>query len=318
MPTQWSDVSQYQGIPVDDSYPHSVFCFRTNSGDRVDSLAIENGRRALDMLRRGELEAVVAYYFFRPGQANCDLHRQLLQESGLWGDARLVTMIDVESAGGEIRGNQSAEVNDEAERLAGWYGNPKRVIGYWNPIADPDLWPARPPWMRLVVPSYERTPGQPSRKPPGYFAHQYTDSGRCLPWPAGVDLNYTDLDLPELLASWGITGGNTVADPITVAAGQLHPFPKKIRQIVNPDNVNTSTRSPKEPWPYDISADVWNETVWDGFKLPGTEDDPDADKRSLVGWVLDSAVQLRELKEQHAEIIGQQARIIELLEGGAK
>lgn len=311
MPTTWADVSHYQGAPVDDSYPHPVLCFRTNSGDKLDTLAHENARRAADMLLRGRLQAVIAYYFFRPGQANCDLHRQVLTEAGLWGNGRLVSMIDVEDAAGAIRGDQSAEVNDEAERMAGWYGNPKRVIGYWNPISNPDLWPTRPSWMRLVVPSYGRNPGQPSRKPPGYFAHQYTDSGSCKPWPAGVDLNYADLDLPELLASWGIEGGN-VADPITQGAGQLHPFGGKLRQIKEPKNVNSSTRSPKEPWPYDMWSDLWNEQVWDGFELPDESTDG---PKSAVGWALDNAVLLRELREQNAEIIGQNARIIELLEG---
>lgn len=296
----WADVSQYQGIPVDDDYPHPVLCFRTNSGGRIDNLAPANARRAKDLLNRGKLQAVIAYYFFRPGQANCDLHKELLIEAGLWGSPRLVSMIDVEDAGGIIRGDQSAEVNDEAERLAAWYGDPRRVIGYWNPVSNFDLWPTRPAWMRLVVPSYGRSPGQPARKPVGYFAHQYTDAGRCAPWPNGVDLNHCDLELPDLLASFGIEGGPAMGDVVAEGAGQLHPFPNKIRQIVNEEHVQPSTRNPEQPWPYDMWTDIWNNVVWDGFTLEG---EATVEKKTLVGWVLDTNARVRACESKLDQVL---------------
>jgi hypothetical protein len=310
MGTTWTDVSQHQRIAVDASYPHPVFCFRTNSGDKIDTLAIENAVRAQDLIKAGQIKAVIAYYFFWPGQANCDLHKSILEQAGLWGDPRLVTMVDVEGAPlngvKRIRGDQSPEVNDEVDRLRRWYGDPRRVIGYWNPIADPELWPSRLDGMRLVVPSYGRPPGQPAQKPRGYFAHQYTDRGQCAPWPEGVDLNFSDLELPELLASWGIDqGGRPVGDIVTEAAAQLHPWPNKIRQIQHPEHVNESTKSPAEPWTYDMWADVWNETVWDGFELPESTDD---EPKSLVGWILDTAARVRRIE----------AKLDRLLEGGVK
>ena len=221
MGTTWADTSQYQGRPIDDSYPHRVFCFRTNSGNAVDTLAVENARRAVDMLKRGVLDAVIPYYFFWPGQANCDLHKDLLTEAGLWLHPRTVSMVDVEGAPKDgvkrVRGNQSPEVNDEVERLRGWYSNPKRVVGYWNPRADPELWPMRPGGLRLVIPQYGRTPGDLGSIVEGIrgeaFAHQYTDTGRCAPWPNGVDLNYSPLELPELLAALGIEGDSAVGVP---------------------------------------------------------------------------------------------------------
>lgn len=316
MTTTWADVSQYQGVPVDDSYPHRVFCFRTNSGDVRDALAIENARRAKTMLETGRLDAVIAYYFFRPGQANCDLHRDILTEAGLWGHAHLVTMVDVEDAGGTIRGDHSAEVGDEVDRLCGWYGNPKRVIGYLNAVTNADLWRTRPAGMRFVTPSYSHRPGVwASTAPPAWmqaeaFAQQYTDRGQCAPWPKGVDLNVSPLELPELLALLGITGGNTVADPITAGAGQLHPFPNRVRQIRNKQNVNTD--NPADAWPYDMWADVWNETVWDGFTLPGVDPDAkDTERHSLVGWVLTSVAEgrardkaLARIEEKLDQLIG--------------
>ncbi|MFJ1461868.1 hypothetical protein [Nocardia sp. N2S4-5] len=305
MTVTWADVSHHQGIPIDNSYPHRLFAFRTNSGDARDTLAVENIRRVLAMLETGRLDAVIAYYFFRPGAANCDLHRDILTGGGLWGHPRLVTMVDVEDAGGAIRGDQSAEVNDEVERLRRWYGNPARVIGYLNAVANAGLWRTRPAGMRFVTPSYSHNPGEWASTPPPQwmqeiaFAQQFTDDGRCAPWSFGVDLNYSPLELPELLALLGITGGTPVSDPITVGAGQLLPTEDRLRQINRPENVNPSTRSPKEPWPYDMWADQWNETVWDGYDFaPEMADMKDDEKRSLIGLVRTIGARQTRLREQ--------------------
>ncbi|WP_280371185.1 hypothetical protein [Nocardia wallacei] len=325
MTVTWADTSHYQRdiadrpIPIDDSYPHPVFCFRTNSGDRTDEIAEENARRALAMLESGKLQAVLPYYFFWPDQANCDLHREILQRSGLWLHPRTATMVDVEDAGARIMGDQSAEVNDEIERLRGWYGDPRRVFGYLNAVANPGLWRTRPAGIRFVTPSYSHRPGVwADDEPPLWmqnlaFAQQWTDRGRCAPWPAGVDLNQSPLELPDLLALLGITGGNPVSDPIAVGAGQLRPFPDKIRRIVHPEHVNESTRTPAEPWPYDMNADVWNNVVYDGFVLPGEDpNDPDAEKHSLVGWVLNAVAEGRARDTANARI---EAKLDQLLDG---
>lgn len=81
-----------------------------------------------------------------------------------------------------------------------------------------------------------------------------------------------------------------MSDPVTTGAGQLAPFPDKIRQIRHPEHVNSSTASPAEAWPYDMWADIWNEVVWDGFQLPAAVDD---EPKSLVGWVLEIAANTR-------------------------
>ncbi|WP_280305358.1 hypothetical protein [Nocardia neocaledoniensis] len=298
MTTTWADVSHHQAVPIDDTYPHRIFAFRTNSGDAEDRLALENARRARAMLDDGRLAAVFPYYFYRPGQLNCDLHRDLLTEAGLWLHPHTATMVDVEDAGGLTRGDQSTEVNDEVARLRHWYGDPRRVFGYLNAVANADLWTVRPTGLKFVTPSYSHTPGQWASTPPpawmqtAAFAQQYTDRGRCAPWPAGVDLNVSPLDITEVLELLGINdqGGNPVSDPVTTGAGQLAPFPDKIRQIRHPEHVNSSTASPAEAWPYDMWADIWNEVVWDGFQLPAAVDD---EPKSLVGWVLEIAANTR-------------------------
>lgn len=223
--TYWADVSQYQGIPFDASYPHDVLCYRTNSGSTTDTLAAENTRRVRTALAINQLQIVVAYYFFRPGQENCDLHRKILQDNGLWGHPRLVTMVDVESDAGKITGDHSWEINDEVTRLQGWYGDPKHVVGYWNPNADPGLWLTRPYGLGLVIPQYSnprsaRVPGDLSTivNRSVYaeaIAHQFTDAATDVaPWTGkGICMNWAPYTVEELLKVFGIVTDSSPEPP---------------------------------------------------------------------------------------------------------
>lgn len=208
--TFWCDVSQWQEVPVDNTYQHKVFSFRTNSGNAVDTLAHENARNTKELLDSGQLELAIPYYFFRPGQANCDLHREILEDTGLFNHPRTVTMVDVEGDNGSVVGNHNWEINDEVKRLQGWYNNPKRVVGYYNSNADPNLWTSRN-GLNLVVPQYYRTPGDISSiKDPSVrydaFAHQFTDRATDQPpWRGrNVDMNWSPYSVPELLVLLGI------------------------------------------------------------------------------------------------------------------
>ena len=205
MGTFWADVSQYQ-VPVNDSYPHPVFAFRTNSGDTRDKNAAAN----LDWALRSSRAIIIAYYFFRPGQANCDLWREMVTRGGKI-DPRIVCMVDVEGAGGTITGDHSGEINDEIQRVQGWLGG-NRVIGYYNPKADPGLWKSRPN-IPLVVPHYGVAPGK-SYEYPNRFAHQYADNVPCAPF-GPCDANYTDLNMEQLrtlfFGQQPATGGNNMA-----------------------------------------------------------------------------------------------------------
>lgn len=209
MPTYWADVSQFQRV-VDNTYPHRVFSFRTNSGGVKDTHADANLTWALKALDDGRLDIVIPYYFFRPGAANCDLWRDIVTRSGKI-DPRIVCMVDVESGNGSSQGaipirDHSAEINDEIARVRGWLGG-ARTIGYYNPKADPALWKSRPD-VPLVVPHYTGTPGN-SYDYPGRFSHQYSDKVACPPF-GPCDANWTALSIPELKTLFGI-GGNTMA-----------------------------------------------------------------------------------------------------------
>jgi hypothetical protein len=209
--TSWADVSQYQGRPVDSTYPYGVLSFRTNSGDKVDTLALENARSAKKALASGGSSLVIPYYFFRPGEENCDLHRKVLEDAGLWNVDGTITMVDVESAGGAIKGDQSWEINDEVNRIRGWYGNTRRVCGYWNPNADSGLWLTRPYALELIIPQYNNRPGDLTGVHDNIavreaFAHQYTDKATDVPpWSGqGVDMNWSVYTLAELLTLFGL------------------------------------------------------------------------------------------------------------------
>lgn len=211
--TFWTDVSQYQGSPVSDALQDRVFSFRTNSGDQRDTLGVENARRAKAMLDAGKLEIVIPYYFFRPGQANCDLHREMLEEAGLFNHPRTVTMVDVEGANGSVTGNNSWEINDEVNRIRKWYNNFHRVIGYLNPNADPGLWPTRG-GINLVIPQYNRTPGdissvKDSQARSDAIAHQFSKTATDVgPWVGkNVDRNWTPYGVKELLLLFGMVEG---------------------------------------------------------------------------------------------------------------
>jgi hypothetical protein len=323
MPSHWSDVSQYQDVCIDDSYPYEIFCYRTNSGDKEDILALENGWRAKEMLDNGRLKLVLPYYFFRPGQANCDLHRNVLERSGLWLHPNVATMIDVEDAGGEIQGDQSAEVNDEFERLAGWYGNRKRVFGYLNGVANESLWQTRPPGIVFVTPSYSYIPGVWATPPPplwlqdSAFGHQYTDVGRCLPWPEGVDLNYSASDVNQIKAILGIGEDDFLMSlspeqqqDVATGSEQLLRYQGVIREPSEwlKEILGRSWKDREGPWFADAFGAVVNEIVWDGYDLKEPLKDKElldydgSEKLSVVSILRILGANILELRKEVADL----------------
>jgi hypothetical protein len=295
MGTYWADVSQYQRV-VDDSYPHRIFCFRTNTGNKKDTAADANLTWALSGLERGRLDIVIAYYFFRPGQANCDLWRQVVTRNGQI-DPRIVCMVDVEGDNGSVRGNNSVEINDEVRRVQGWLGG-KRVIGYLNPNADPGLWPTRP-GIPLVVPHYNNAPGQ-SYAFPDRFAHQYSDRVPCPPF-GPCDANYTDLTITQLKTLFGITEGEEPmatldqdqANAVAEGGAQLKRYPGRIRlpSAWLRKILGNSWLDKEGPRFADSHAAVVNEIVWDGYDFTSPINDvalldiPDEQGKNLVTMV---------------------------------
>ncbi|WP_280265334.1 hypothetical protein [Nocardia wallacei] len=61
-----------------------------------------------------------------------------------------------------------------------------------------------------------------------------------------------------------------------------------------------------------MQADIWNNAVWDGYVLPGeSPDDPEAERHSLVGWVLTAVAEGRARDTANSRI---EAKLDQLLD----
>jgi hypothetical protein len=202
MAVQWADVSSYQAV-VNDAYPHPVLAIRSNDGTYRDPKFAANfawARRALD---DGRLAALIVYCVYRTNwQQTADT---MIDMVGTPPHPKVVAMVDVESWGGQIQGNQSDGINRLYWRLADWLGDPRRVIGYGNRGDLVTLWPMRPPNVQLVVAAY----GGPRPTYPGMLAHQHGDDVACDPFgPCDGNVAY-DHDVESLTAALGISAAPT-------------------------------------------------------------------------------------------------------------
>jgi hypothetical protein len=179
--TLWSDISEFQ-VPVTDAYSYRFLCLRSNDGTYEDHHFTQNIAWARAAVKSGRLWGFMVYYFYRPG---VDGARVLMGRVGK-PDPQMTVMIDVESDGGRVSGNQSATINAQHDELARWLGSAKRVVGYGGVANLNALWPSKPPGLRIVVAAYGSNPDYP-----GKFAHQFTDSANTPPFGPS-DLNSAD------------------------------------------------------------------------------------------------------------------------------
>lgn len=164
--TLYADVSEWQA-GVDDSYPHSVLCIRSNDGTYRDHHWRNNYEWCRRNASNGRLAFFIVYFVWRPNWEQTVA--TFISQIGT-PHPKMAVMLDVESWGGQIRGNQSVGVNAAYDAVASFVGSPEKVIGYGN-VGDLNrLWPDRLPDTRLVVAAYGHNPSYP-----GKVAHQYTD-----------------------------------------------------------------------------------------------------------------------------------------------
>jgi hypothetical protein len=232
--TIYADVSEWQR-PVDNSYPYRVICIRSNDGTHRDVKWSTNYEWCKRRCDEGALDFFIVYFVWRPNwQQAVATHKNLVGQP----HPRMVVMIDVETWGGQIRGDQSAGINGAYADLANWLGNTQRVIGYGNRGDLDEMWPQKPDGLRLVVAGYGTNPAYP-----GKLAHQYTNGqgfGGGLPEgasPFGVcDMNSADgLSPTAFAAACGIQIG--VAPEILAARPTLVPtaaggFTEQDRQML--------------------------------------------------------------------------------------
>jgi len=213
--TQWADISEFQ-VQVNDSYPYNFICIRSNDGNHIDSHIQANLSWCKSRRASGKLWGFIVYYFYRPG---IDGAKNLIAQVGS-PDPRMVAMIDVESAGGQVHGDQSAAINAQYNELASWLGDKRRVIGYGNTSDLAALWPNKPAGLRLVVAAYGSKPSYP-----GMFGHQYTDRGSCGPFGT-CDLNSADgMSQRDLEDMFGFSGAAAAVPAQRAAALPAPAFP---------------------------------------------------------------------------------------------
>lgn len=187
--TLFNDISEWQN-PLPASYPLRVVSIRSNDGDYEDHKFPENLAMAKRLADEGHLTCFIVYYVFRPGIDSVSVLKRMVGTP----HPKMAVMIDLESWGGQIRGNWSGALNAEREALIKWLGgNRDRVVGYGNVGDLNSLWPQRGD-VKLIVAAYGSNPPFP-----GKIAHQFSSSYPTTSFGA-CDINSADGMSPEEFA----------------------------------------------------------------------------------------------------------------------
>jgi hypothetical protein len=179
--TLWSDISEFQ-VPVNNSYPYHFLCIRSNDGSYQDHHFVQNIAWCRSAVSSGRMWGFMVYYFYRPGFDGAKL---LMSRVG-HPDKHMAVMIDVESANGQVTGNQSGAINAQHDELVKWLGRSGSVVGYGNTSDLNALWPTKPRGIKLVIAAYGSNPSYP-----GKYAHQFTDRQNTAPFGPS-DFNSAD------------------------------------------------------------------------------------------------------------------------------
>lgn len=208
------DVSEFQ-VPVTDAYPHDWFSFRICDGTYIDRNAALNLAWAKKAAAAGRIAGYTGYCVYRPNTSTLQTVMRVIGAP----DEHLTVMVDVESWGGAIHGNQSQAITALANGLGEWLGDRRRVLAYGNHADLEALYPIRPPWLRFIVASY----GTVQPVFPNMIGWQYSDGDSRWPSPAGLprkskpfgscDHNvFPGLSAAELAVSLGVGGDMPLSD----------------------------------------------------------------------------------------------------------
>jgi hypothetical protein len=201
--TYWADISYYQR-PVDDSYPHPVFAFRANDGTYRDTAFAANHSWAKAAADSGRLSCFIVYIVYR---TNWQETLATLQSMVGTPHPKMAVMIDVESWGGQVTGDQSGPITALRDGIGAWLGSNARVCAYGGVGDLASLYPNRPADLRIVVASY----GQVVTGYPGQFAQQYSDREPCAPFGT-CDMNIARGMTPaDVAGALGITGDDDMS-----------------------------------------------------------------------------------------------------------
>jgi hypothetical protein len=264
------DISSYQG-PVDNSYQHPWLTFRDTdpayAASSPDPTAAHNAAWCRQALADGRLDGWTTYAVYEPGY-----NQRIMAYLEALGDPIDHVMIDVESWGGVITGDHSAEINQLATMLAARYpgldkhGEP-RVWGYANGADMATEWPNHVSWLPIVIAKY----GGAQPVYPNMIGWQYTNGqyvvqglpnssppfGACdhnlylMSSPEGIDMPLTDTEAVEVLnAARAINARIAGLDRDSAAIADMLPAVAEMRG--NVQNIVKELAAPLQAQPVDV------------------------------------------------------------------
>lgn len=253
--TLFADISQFNS-PLTAAYPLRGIAIRTNDGTIRDSHWAANWAAAKQLQAEGRIQFAIAYTVYETNwQQSADIHAEMVAGAPWW----LASMLDVESWGGRISGNQSGGINSMRALIAAnlYRGNQARVIGYGNVGDLNGLWPSKN-GCKLIVANYSYNPVYPDK-----IAHQFSDNYPCPPFGT-CDMNSADgYMVAQFMAQLGIVAPappkptpapDPVPKPTPVPPTPTPTLPKEPDMImVHPD---PSKWPAGTPWPGEHMLDA--------------------------------------------------------------
>jgi peptidoglycan hydrolase-like protein with peptidoglycan-binding domain len=196
--TLFADVSSFQD-DVNDEYPYAFLSFRSNDGDYRDPHFQANLKWAKEAVASGKLKGFAVYFVW---ETNWLTTFETFKDQVGDPHPQMAVMIDVESWGGRIEGNHSAEINDTRNSIVAWLDSErnalqkawdkingrsslKRVWVYANAGDFANLYPYRKS-VPVVLANYSSNPTFL-----GKIAHQFSDHYPCKPFGYS-DMNSAD------------------------------------------------------------------------------------------------------------------------------
>jgi hypothetical protein len=218
--TLWADTSYYQAAVNFSVYPYLWYSCRSNDGTFVDpkfQLNLALSKQALDTKR---LQGLIVYVVYRP---NWQSTLATLEKDVGVPHPLTVYMIDVESWGGAITGDQTAGIEALRKGIIAWLQShltpaqkayapymarqAKRVIAYGNSGDMSSLYRGRPAGVKWVLANYSSNPSFGDK-----IAHQFSSSF-YVPGFGNCDINSADgYDSAHLQTELGISP-MTIPDP---------------------------------------------------------------------------------------------------------
>lgn len=241
--TLYVDSSYYNAAQNLAVYPYWDWCARSNDGtfdDPVYRAMLAIGKHGLDVFGTVEspnaqgLAMFGTYVVYRPNWQDAVHH---LETNNGTPHPRQWFMVDLESWGGAIRGNQSGPFHDMCYAVAEWIAGAlkistsqaiKRVHGYANAGDRAALAPTWPSGVSYVLANYSGISG------PAHLIHQFSSSYSVAPF-GNVDINSADgYTVEQLATARGIALPHYVPPP---------PPPVKPTIVVEPSTGNPALDS---------------------------------------------------------------------------